>query len=70
MSEAPAGRGVSLLELRRAPARWLAADRRAVTSLEYALIGAFVFLAIVGALRALGVTLAAPFVAINAALAG
>jgi pilus assembly protein Flp/PilA len=45
-------------------------DKRAVTAMEYALIAAFIALAIVGAVRTLGTSLIAPFTTVSAALVG
>lgn len=46
----------------------LARDRRGVTSIEYALIGAFIFLVIVASVTSMSGNLARPFDIISAAI--
>ncbi len=48
--------------------RSLPRDLRGVTAIEYALIGAFVFLVIIGAVTSLGTALLIPFGVVSAAL--
>lgn len=54
----------ALSVLRRA----MAADRRAVTSLEYGMIGALVFLLLVVSVNAIGIKLIPVFTSISSAL--